>query len=68
MNPANPNVAASVRARVLDVAKAQGVDFNPACQQAARIRTAQLTCSRSFGARFPGKWLTRNRCMGAMSI
>ena len=28
MNPANPNVAASVRARLLNVAKAQGVDFN----------------------------------------
>lgn len=26
MNPANPNVAASVRARLLNVAKAQGVD------------------------------------------
>ena len=28
MNPANPNVAASVRGRLLNVAKAQGVDFN----------------------------------------
>ena len=28
MNPTNPNVAASVRARLLNVAKAQGVDFN----------------------------------------
>ena len=28
MSPANPNVAASVRARLLNVAKAQGVDFN----------------------------------------
>lgn len=28
MNPANHNVAASVRARLLNVAKAQGVDFN----------------------------------------
>lgn len=28
MNAASPNVAASVRARLLDVAKAQGVDFN----------------------------------------
>jgi hypothetical protein len=28
MNPANPNVAASVRARLLNVAKAQRVDFN----------------------------------------
>jgi predicted nucleotidyltransferase component of viral defense system len=28
VNPANPNVAASVRARLLNVAKAQGVDFN----------------------------------------
>jgi len=28
MNPAHPNVAASVRARLLNVAKAQGVDFN----------------------------------------
>jgi predicted nucleotidyltransferase component of viral defense system len=28
MNPGNPNVAASVRARLLNVAKAQGVDFN----------------------------------------
>ncbi|MBW8831375.1 MAG: nucleotidyl transferase AbiEii/AbiGii toxin family protein [Burkholderiales bacterium] len=28
MNPANPNVAPSVRARLLNVAKAQGVDFN----------------------------------------
>ena len=28
MNPANPNLAASVRARLLNVAKAQGVDFN----------------------------------------
>ncbi len=28
MNPASPNVAASVRARLLNVAKAQGVDFN----------------------------------------
>jgi predicted nucleotidyltransferase component of viral defense system len=28
MNPANPNVAASVRARLLNVAKAQGIDFN----------------------------------------
>lgn len=28
MNRANPNVAASVRARLLNVAKAQGVDFN----------------------------------------
>lgn len=28
MNPANPNVAASVRARLLNVAKAQGVDFS----------------------------------------
>lgn len=28
MNPANPNVAASVRARLLNVAKAQAVDFN----------------------------------------
>ena len=28
MNAANPNVAASVRARLLNVAKAQGVDFN----------------------------------------
>ena len=28
MNPSNPNVAASVRARLLNVAKAQGVDFN----------------------------------------
>lgn len=28
MNPANPNVAASVRARLLNVAKIQGVDFN----------------------------------------
>ncbi len=28
MNPANPNVAASVRTRLLNVAKAQGVDFN----------------------------------------
>jgi len=28
MNPANPNVAASVRARLLNIAKAQGVDFN----------------------------------------
>ncbi len=28
MNPANPNVAASVRARLLNVAKTQGVDFN----------------------------------------
>jgi predicted nucleotidyltransferase component of viral defense system len=27
-NPANPNVAASARARLLNVAKAQGVDFN----------------------------------------
>ena len=28
MNPANPNVAASIRARLLNVAKIQGVDFN----------------------------------------
>ena len=28
MNPANPNLAASVRARLLNVAKAQDVDFN----------------------------------------
>jgi predicted nucleotidyltransferase component of viral defense system len=28
MNPAGPNLAASVRARLLNVAKAQGVDFN----------------------------------------
>jgi predicted nucleotidyltransferase component of viral defense system len=28
MNPANPNVAASIRARLLNIAKAQGVDFN----------------------------------------
>ena len=28
MNPALPNVAASVRARLLNIAKAQGVDFN----------------------------------------
>lgn len=28
MNPADPNVAASVRARLLNIAKAQGVDFN----------------------------------------
>ena len=28
MSPANPNVATSVRARLLGVAKAQGVDFN----------------------------------------
>jgi len=28
VNPANPNLAASVRARLLNVAKAQGVDFN----------------------------------------
>ena len=28
MSPANPNVAASVRARLLNVAKVQGVDFN----------------------------------------
>ena len=28
MNAASPNVAASVRARLLNVAKAQGVDFN----------------------------------------
>jgi len=28
VSPANPNVAASVRARLLNVAKAQGVDFN----------------------------------------
>lgn len=28
MNSANTNVAASVRARLLNVAKAQGVDFN----------------------------------------
>ena len=28
MNPANPNVAASVRARLLNLAKTQGVDFN----------------------------------------
>jgi len=28
MSPANPNVAASVRARLFNVAKAQGVDFN----------------------------------------
>ncbi len=28
MSPANPNVAASVRARLLNVAKAQGADFN----------------------------------------
>lgn len=28
MNPATPNLAASVRARLLNVAKAQGVDFN----------------------------------------
>lgn len=28
MNPASPNVAASVRARLLNIAKAQGVDFN----------------------------------------
>lgn len=28
MSPASPNVAASVRARLLNVAKAQGVDFN----------------------------------------
>ena len=28
MNPASPNLAASVRARLLNVAKAQGVDFN----------------------------------------
>ena len=28
MNSANPNLAASVRARLLNVAKAQGVDFN----------------------------------------
>ena len=28
MSPANPQVAASVRARLLNVAKAQGVDFN----------------------------------------
>ncbi|EQD56821.1 protein containing DUF1814 [mine drainage metagenome] len=28
MNPANPNHAASIRARLLNVAKAQGVDFN----------------------------------------
>ena len=28
MNPANPNLAASVRARLLNIAKAQGVDFN----------------------------------------
>ncbi len=28
MNPANSNVAVSVRARLLNVAKAQGVDFN----------------------------------------
>jgi len=28
MSPVSPNVAASVRARLLNVAKAQGVDFN----------------------------------------
>ena len=28
MNPASPNVAASIRARLLNIAKAQGVDFN----------------------------------------
>jgi hypothetical protein len=28
MSAATPNVAASVRARLLNVAKAQGVDFN----------------------------------------
>lgn len=28
MNPANPNRAASVRARLLNIAKAQDVDFN----------------------------------------
>lgn len=28
MKPANPNLAASVRARLLNIAKAQGVDFN----------------------------------------
>ncbi len=28
MNPAKPNVAASVRVRLLNVAKSQGVDFN----------------------------------------
>ncbi len=28
MNPANPTVAASVLARLVNVAKAQGVDFN----------------------------------------
>ena len=38
MNPANPNVAASVRARLLNVAKAQGVDFNPACQRRSSLK------------------------------
>jgi predicted nucleotidyltransferase component of viral defense system len=28
VNPASPNVAASIRARLLNIAKAQGVDFN----------------------------------------
>ena len=28
MNPAHPNVAASIRGRLLNIAKAQGVDFN----------------------------------------
>lgn len=47
MNTANPNIAASVRARLLNVAKAQGVDFNQVLVRFALERILyRLTRSR----------------------
>ncbi len=52
MNPADPNVAASVRARLLNVAKAQGVDFNQVLVRFALERTLYRMTQSQHADRF----------------
>ena len=47
MNPANHNVAATVRARLLNVAKAQGVNGGPHFPATASTLTANLAGTRN---------------------
>ena len=50
MNPANPNVAASVRARLLNVAKAQGIDFNQVLVRfAIHCALVESLCTQATG-------------------
>ena len=52
MNPANPNVAASVRARLLNLAKTQGVDFNQVLVRFALERILYRLTQSQHAVRF----------------